>query len=139
MEMKEEMEVGIPRVSVAWEALVTQRLPPCPQQHSQRNPGTKRNQPSTPTYSSMKSLRVASVPTSSRHFQCELGTRRSSDTPPHGPQLPAQLEQSREGLRQKSLAGILSYLQDKALLGHRGDSCSLIPKLCRTLLRSHGL
>ena len=29
MEMKEEMEVGIPRVSVAWEALVTQRLPPC--------------------------------------------------------------------------------------------------------------
>ena len=30
MEMKEEMEVGIPRVSVAWEAPVTQRVPPCP-------------------------------------------------------------------------------------------------------------
>ena len=72
-------------------------------------------------------------------FQCKLGTRRSSDAPPHGPQLPAQLEQSREGLRQKSLARILSCLQDKALLGHRGDSCCLIPKLCLTLLRPHGL
>ena len=47
--------------------------------------------------------------------------------------------QPREGLRQKSLARIFSFLQDKALLVHRGDSCCLVPKMCLTLLQPHGL
>ena len=37
------------------------------------------------------------------------------------------------------MLNIFTFLQDTALLVHRRDSCCLVPKMCLTLLRPHGL